>query len=105
MTEFGINWRQDLLLSAAIGVLILGAVLILFGYRSKLGATLLLFYWVPVTFIAEAFWQETGVEFREASISFMKNIAIIGGLLMIYVNGAGKYSIKRLFATSRVPGA
>jgi len=105
MTEYGLNWRQDLLLSGAIGVLILGATLILLGYRSKFGATLLLLYWIPVTLIVEAFWHQTGAEHREASISFMKNIAIIGGLMMIYVNGAGKYSIKRMFATSRVPGA
>jgi putative oxidoreductase len=35
----------------------------------------------------------------------MKNIAITGGLLMVWVNGAGRYSIKRLFATFRVPNA
>lgn len=105
MSEYGINWRQDLLLTVAIAVLILGATLILFGYRSKFGATLLLLYWIPVTLIVEAFWNETGADRRDASISFMKNIAIVGGLMMIYVNGAGKYSIKRLFATSRVPGA
>lgn len=105
MTEYGITWRQDLLLIGAIGVLILGATLILIGYRPALGVLLLLLYWVPVTFIVHAFWNVPQEDIREAAISFMKNIAIIGGLLMVYVNGAGKWSIKRLFATSRVPGA
>lgn len=105
MTQYGLTWRQDMLLSGAIILLILGATLILIGYRSAFGATLLLLYWVPVTFIVHSFWDVPGPALREASISFMKNIAITGGLLMIYVNGAGKYSVKRLFATSRVPGA
>lgn len=105
MTEYGIIWRQDLLLTGAIGVLILGATLILIGYRSAFGALLLLLYWVPVTFIVHAFWNAPPEKLRESSIFFMKNIAIIGGLLIVYVNGAGQWSVKRLFATSRVPGA
>ncbi|MCB0649980.1 MAG: DoxX family protein [Saprospiraceae bacterium] len=104
MTSYGITWRQDLLLSGAIFVLITGGTLILMGYRSSLGALLLLLYWVPVTFIVHSFWNDPSDMVRFQSIQFMKNIAIIGGLLMVLVNGSGRYSIKRLFATSRVPG-
>jgi len=39
---------------------------------------------------------------RIQAIMFMKNIAIMGGLLMIIVNGSGRYSIKRLLATLKV---
>jgi uncharacterized membrane protein YphA (DoxX/SURF4 family) len=35
----------------------------------------------------------------------MKNIAIAGGLLSVLVNGSGKISIRRLFATFRVRNA
>jgi putative oxidoreductase len=104
MTSYGITWRQDLLLSGAIMILILGGTLILIGYRSSFGSTLLLLYWVPVTFIVHSFWNDPPELFREQSIQFMKNLAIIGGLLMVLVNGSGRYSIKRLFATSKVPG-
>ena len=41
MTAYGVTWRQDLLLSGAIFFLIFGGVLVLLGYRSKLGACLL----------------------------------------------------------------
>lgn len=105
MTQHGIIWQQDILLTTAIVILFLGSTLILIGYRSTFGATLLLIYWVPVTLITESFWSYPKSEMRDVAMHFMKNIGIIGGLLMIYVNGAGKYSIKRLFATSRVPGA
>lgn len=104
MTDYGITWRQDLLLSGTIFVLITGGILILIGYRSSLGALLLLLYWVPVTFIVHSFWNDPPDMVRFQSIQFMKNIAIIGGLLMVLVNGSGRYSIKRLFATSWVPG-
>ena len=103
MNDYGITWNQDFLLSASILVLILGGVLILMGYRSGFGATLLLLYWIPVTFVVHSFWNDAEQFRRAESMEFMKNIAIIGGLLMILVNGSGRFSIRRLFATTRVP--
>lgn len=83
--------------------MIFGGILILTGYRSKLGAVLLLLFYIPSTFIIYSFWNDSPELYRINSIQFMKNLAIIGGLMMIFVNGAGKYSIKRLFATTRLP--
>ncbi len=105
MTEYGITWKQDLLLVGTICFLILGGTLLLIGYRAGFGALLLLIYWVPVTFIVHSFWNAPPEELRMESIAFMKNFAIIGGLLMVMANGSGKYSVKRLFATFRVRGA
>lgn len=106
MTSYGLTWRQDLLLYGAIVFLILGAAMLLTGYRAKLGAFLLLLYWLPVTFIVHAFWNDPPGDLRRMeAIFFMKNIAITGGLMMVFANGVGKYSVKRLFATFRVPKA
>ncbi|MFT5168365.1 MAG: putative oxidoreductase, partial [Saprospiraceae bacterium] len=58
MTEYGITWQQDILLMGAIFLLVLGGLLVLVGYRSKLGAVLLLIYWVPVTFIVHSWWND-----------------------------------------------
>ncbi len=102
MNIYGLTWRQDLLYYGVITVLILGATLILLGYRSGLGATLLLCYILPYTFIVHDFWNDPPHLLREQSIHFMKNISIMGGLLLVYVNGSGKYSMRRLFATTRV---
>ena len=103
MTAYGVTWRQDLLLGGSIFLLIFGGILILLGYRSKLGAVLLLIYYIPFTLIVYSFWNDAGEYYRINSIQFMKNLAIIGGLLMVFVNGAGKYSIKRVFATTKLP--
>ncbi len=104
MTDYGITWQQDMLLSVAIFLLILGGILVLIGYRSGFGASLLLIYWIPVTFIAHSWWNDPIEIRREESIDFMKNIAIIGGLLLIVINGSGRFSIRRLFATTIVKG-
>lgn len=104
MTDYGITWRQDLILTGVIIFLVIGGLLVLLGYRTRLGVFMLLLYWIPVTFIVHSWWMHPEEARRLQSIMFMKNIAITGGLLMLWVNGAGKYSMKRLFATTKVPG-
>lgn len=78
--------------------------MLLFGYRARLGAVLLLLYWVPMTFIAHAYWQYEEPARRLQALLFTKNIAIMGALLLVWANGTGKYSIRRILATTRVPG-
>lgn len=104
MTFYGLTWNQDLLLTGAIFLLLLGGLLVLFGYRARLGAVLLLLYWIPVTFIVHSFWNDPEPERRLQAILFSKNLAIIGGLLMIWANGTGAYSVRRILATTRVRG-
>ncbi len=103
MTHHGITWNQDMLLYAVIFMLVLGSTLVLIGYRSSFGAILLLLYWLPVTFIAHSWWNDSGDIMREQAILFMKNFAIIGGLLMIVAYGSGRFSVRKLFATTKVP--
>lgn len=104
MTSYGLNWNQDLLLSSAIFLLLLGGTLLLIGYRTRFAAALLLLYWLPVTLIVHSYWNDPEPFKRLQSLLFMKNMAIVGGLLLIWANGTGRFSIKRLFATTRVPG-
>jgi putative oxidoreductase len=121
MLEYGLTWQTDLLLYGGCIVLSLGGLMVLSGYRSSFGAVLLLMYWIPVTFIVHDYWKlpftcimeyncpeiplEGEVIYRRLQATlFMKNLAITGGLLMIWVNGSGRLSIRRLFATTKVPG-
>lgn len=115
IASLGLMWNPDLLLRTGIFLLTLGAFLLLIGYRVGFGVVLLLLYLVPTTFVVYAFWEaphdcvasasclEEDIPYRRLlGVLFMKNLAIIGGLLMVWVNGSGRWSVKRLFATTRV---
>ncbi|MFZ4634920.1 MAG: DoxX family protein [Saprospiraceae bacterium] len=102
MAQYGLTWHPDLMVYATTIFLIVGGVLVLIGYRTTLGVVLLLIYWVPITFIIHDFWNEPKEHLRLQSILFMKNIAITGGLLMLAGKGSGRYSIKRILATTKV---
>ena len=103
MADYGILWKQDLLLYGSITILIIGALMLLVGYRIKFGVWLLLIYWIPVTCLVYSFWNDPVETQRLNAIFFMRNIAIAGGLLIIAANGAGKYSIKRIMQVSKIP--
>lgn len=103
MTEYGITWQQDLLLIGAIFLLVTGGLMLLVGYRVTVASILLLIYYIPITFILHSWWNDPVEMQREVAIHFMQNMAIAGGLMLLIGRGSGRYSIKRLLATTRVP--
>ncbi len=107
MEKYGVTWHPDFWIFSVIFLIILSSTLLILGYRIKLGVMLLLLYYIPATIITYNFWDVTeALEMRRMNlIDFMKNMGVVGGLLIFWAKGSGKYSIKRLFATFRTPGA
>jgi putative oxidoreductase len=63
------------------------------GGFTRPSAVLLALYTLGSALIAHRYWTVTGANKVESMESFYKNLSIVGGLLLIYVTGAGKYSI------------
>ena len=72
----------------AIIVEILFPLLLIVGYQTKISALAL-----AIFTLATALIFHTDFTNQMQLISFLKNFAIAGGFLIIFVNGAGKYSI------------
>lgn len=77
-----------LLLVGAILFELLGALLILVGYKARWGALLLILFLIPTTLIFHTNFVEQG-----QLTQFLKNLAIIGGLLMVVYLGSGPLSL------------
>lgn len=67
-------------------------VAIILGLFTRPLAVLLALYTLATALIGHHFWTMAGMPRVEAEINFYKNIGIIGGLFLLYVTGAGKYS-------------
>ena len=76
------------LIIPAIIVEILFPILLIIGYQTKFSALVLSLFTLILAVIFH-----TDFSNQMQLISFLKNIAIAGGFLIIFVNGAGKYSI------------
>ncbi|WP_144141864.1 DoxX family protein [Paraburkholderia sp. BCC1884] len=84
-------------LSAAIAVVMeLGVgIALLVGFFTRPLALLLALYTLGTAIIGHHYWNMTGAVQYDNMIHFYKNISIIGGLLLLCVTGAGKYSLDR----------
>lgn len=82
-----IPWTPILLLFATLFELC-GGLSILLGYREKLGAILLILFLIPATVLMHQFWFVEGA-MRELQLThFLKNLAILGGLILFTLQEA-----------------
>jgi putative oxidoreductase len=70
-----------------------GGLAILVGFQTKIAAWLLFLYLIPVTFLFHNFWAMQGAEQQQNMINFLKNVSIMGGLVILATYGAGPYSV------------
>lgn len=80
-------------LVGAIVTLLIGATSLILGFKARIGATLLIIFLIPASLIFHAFWTLEGDAVQPQMINFMKNLSIMGGLLIIVANGAGGRSL------------
>lgn len=75
--------NAHLIMGVAIAFELIGAFLILFGFKIRIGAAILLLFLIPVTVIMHPFWFNVGPEEAEQLSIFLKNLSLIGALLYI----------------------
>jgi putative oxidoreductase len=63
------------------------------GAFTRPSAALLALYTLGTAVIAHRYWTVTGADKVDSMESFYKNLSIMGGFLLLYITGAGKYSI------------
>ena len=60
-----------------------GGLAILTGFGARIGVLALIVFLVPTTLIFHAFWAAPAAEHQMQMINFMKNLSILGGLLLV----------------------
>ena len=59
-------------------------------------AVMLAVYTLGTSLIEHRYWTTTGADRLASMEAFYKNLSIVGGFLLLYITGAGKYSIDAL---------
>ena len=86
--------QANYMLIGAIAFLILGSLLVLLGYKARLGALLLLIFLGLATYYFHDFWTIEDPQAKQMeTISFMKNLALAGAMVFIMANGSGYWSL------------
>jgi putative oxidoreductase len=68
------------------------------GAFTRPSALLMVFYTLGTALIGHRYWTITGPDQVDSMDSFYKNLSIMGGFMLLYVTGAGKYSIDALYS-------
>ena len=83
----------ELAAAAAIVVELIGGILLVVGWQTRWAAAALLLFMIPTTLLFHNFWAFDAAQQMAQRIHFMKNLAIMGGILYVLAFGAGPVSV------------
>jgi putative oxidoreductase len=66
------------------------------GAFTRPSALLMFLYTLGTALIGHRYWTMTGTDYVDSMDSLYKNLSIMGGFLLLYITGPGKYSIDAL---------
>ena len=84
------------MLAILAGIVEIGAALMIAAnIGTRIGAVLLILFTIVTTYYFHAFWTMTGPEREANTINALKNLSLIGGLLVFFVLGSWRPSAYR----------
>ena len=89
MEAYGVPMAQ-LLAVVAIVIEVGGGIMLIVGWQARWGAAALFLFTLIVTPIFHAFWSDPGEQ-----VNFLKNLAIMGGLLYVMAYGPGNMAMQK----------
>lgn len=90
MAAMGITTATTFLYAGAVLLELAGGLSLLLGVWARWGATALIAFMIPTTLIFHMNFGD-----QNQTIHFMKNLAIMGGLLYVAIYGSGRLSADR----------
>lgn len=91
-TSLGIA-APSLAVAATIIVEVLGGIALIVGFKTRAVASVLALFTLAASIAGHAYWAAPADQAFVAQLLFFKNIAVIGGLLVLASAGAGKLSL------------
>jgi putative oxidoreductase len=81
----------------AVVEFVVGVTLIL-GLGTRYAALLCVLFLIVATALAHRYWEYPPAQMGAQKTNFLKNLAILGGALFLFVSGGGRFSIDRMLA-------
>ena len=72
-----------------------GGIAIVLGWKTRWAAGALILFTIVITPIYHRFWGVPPEVAADQHIHFMKNVSILGGLLILFAFGPGRYSMDK----------
>lgn len=80
----------------AVGALeLVGGLLILIGFKTRWVALVMFVFVAGTILVSHNFWTFEGAQYMAQRTQAMKNLAIMGGFLLLVAHGGGRWSFDR----------
>jgi len=76
---------------------LIGVTLIL-GFATRYAALVCLLFLIVATALAHRYWEYPAAQVMAQYNNFLKNLALFGGTLVLFVTGAGRFSADRMLS-------
>jgi putative oxidoreductase len=86
---------SSILAPLGAGVEFVGGLAIVLGFQVRYAAALMILFTIVATLISHRFWEFTGPARVMQQSQFMKNLAIIGGFIVLIAAGSGRFAITK----------
>jgi len=84
----------EIMVWVAIAFEVGGALLLIFGWKTRWAALALALFTLVASFAAHRFWEISDAgQYANQMNHFLKNMAIVGGMLILAVTGPGPQSV------------
>lgn len=80
----------------AVTVEFVGGIVIVTGMRTREASLLMILFVIVATGLSHRFWEFADAARRAQESQFFKNLSIIGGFLLLFVSGGGRFSLDAL---------
>ncbi len=71
----------------------IGGLLLILGVGTRYAAVLLMAFMIVATYSNHRYWTYPAAQYAGQQAHFFKNVAIFGGIVLVFVTGAGRYAI------------
>lgn len=87
------GFPQPVAFGYAVGALeLIGGLMVLVGFKTRSAALALAAFTAATIFAAHDFWTFEGAQYMAQRTHALKNLAILGGFLVLAASGPGRYS-------------
>jgi putative oxidoreductase len=85
----------EVLAALTIALELGGGVLLVIGYKVRIVSILFFLWLIPTTFIFHKFWGIDAAQVQNQMNNFLKNVSIMGAMLLVFAFGPGAYSLDK----------
>lgn len=97
LKQVGVYQGAEAYIAIALLIELIGGLLILLGWYTRIGCFLLMIFLLPTTLLFHAFWRVDGASAALQFSLFLKNLVIYGALILLQSYGPGRWSLDALW--------